>query len=145
MQTGALREHVVSSILLRFAPASDARLEALRDVLILGVPNLTRKKAEELAATVPQLPTSLYERWAHMFAERLFATVPEEQIRELCLGTAESDASLALVFVMFMESERMEKVIADDLKALPTGTEPAVDPAALLGLWLKGRTGGTTQ
>ena len=42
-------------------------------------------------------------------------------------------------------TERMEKVIADDLKALPAGAEPAVDPAAMLGLWLKGRTGGTTQ
>ena len=53
-----------------------------------------------------------------MFMDRLLETVPPVQIEELCLGTPESDASLLLVYVMFMESARMEKVVADDLGAL---------------------------
>ncbi len=145
MNAGTLREHVISSILRRFSPTAEARQAALADVLLLGMPHLNKERAMTLAGEVPELPVSLYERWAGMFAERLFATVPEDQIRDLCLGTPESDASLALVFVMFMESERMEQVVAEDLKALPAHAETNADRAAGLPLWLKGRTSTATQ
>ncbi len=145
MRVGALREHVISSILQRFSPSAEARRDALADVLLLGLPALDKEQAVKLAKEVPELPASLYEKWAGLFADRLFATVPEDQIRDLCRGTPEEDASLALVFVMFMESARMEKVVAEDLRSLPLPAEKDEDRVARLNLWLKGRASTATQ
>jgi hypothetical protein len=52
-----------------------------------------------------------------MFAERLLETAPQSQLAVLCDGGAENGGALALAFVMFLESERMEKQMAEDLKA----------------------------
>ncbi len=145
MRVGALREHVISSILRRFSPSAETRRDALADVLQLGLPALDKERAARLAEEVPELPTSLYEKWAGLFADRLFATVPEDQLRELCRGTPEEDASLALVFVMFMESARMEKIVAEDLRSLPLPAEKDEDRIARLNLWLKGCASTATQ
>jgi hypothetical protein len=76
---------------------------------------------------VPPLMPALYRRWIGMFVERLLETTPQEQLAVLCDGSRENDAALALVFVMFLESERMEKQMSEDLQAL--GSQPGQGPA----------------
>lgn len=134
-----LKEKIVASILNRFAAATEQREEALSDVLGLTVPGIDETDAQKLAALVPQLPVDMYARWAALFADRLLETVPAAQVEELCLGTEESEATLALVYVMFMESERMEKTVAEDLKELGLRLSGTDEDAALLGAWLRSR------
>ena len=67
----------------------------------------------------------------NMFVDRLFETVPTNQIEALCDGSEENEGALALAYVMFLESARMEKQMAEDLAAcdLPPG-EDGSDVAA---------------
>jgi len=113
----AMRAHMASVILARVSQDEDRRLEALRDYLALtqAAPDLAA--AETLSAMVPPLMPSLYRRWAGMLADRLFETASEEQLRVLCDGSEENGAALALIFVMFLESERMERQMSEDLCA----------------------------
>ena len=140
-----MREFITRSILGRLSGAGAHREEALRDVLGLTVPNLDDAAAKGIAAMVPALPASLYEKWARLFVDRLLETVPQAQIADLCQGTDESNATLALVYVMFMESERMEKMVAEDLRALGVEEASKDDSAALVGAWLKHRMTATCQ
>lgn len=112
------RTFIADRILSRIAGKGERRDEALRAAIALAIPNLDDSSTAGIAAAIPELPASLYQKWVSMFVDRLLETVPSAQIEELCLGTPESDASLLLVYVMFMESARMEAVVAEDLKAL---------------------------
>jgi hypothetical protein len=109
-------EYIVSTITQRFSTDRERREEALRDVLAISNPGKDSDSIEKIAGAVPELPSAIYRKWATMFARRLYETVPPEQVDDLCLGTPESVATLTLVFVMFMESERMEKQVALDLQ-----------------------------
>lgn len=117
----AMRAFITARILSRIAGAGESRDEALRAVLGVAAPGVDDATLAALVAKTPELPASLYEKWVGAFAERLLETVPHEQIRELCLNTAESNASLQLVYAMFMESARMEEEVAADLELLLTG------------------------
>ena len=112
------RKFITERILSRISGKGERRDEALRDVLGLKIPHLDRRSIEDIAGLVPELPVSLYRKWAGMFTDRLLETVEPQHISDLCQGTPESDASLLLVYAMFMESARMERVVADDLKSL---------------------------
>ena len=109
-------EYIISTITQRFCTDKVRREEALRDVLAICNPGKDSKSIDSIARSVPELPADIYRKWAAMFAQRLYETVAPEQIDDLCLGTPESVATLTLVFVMFMESERMEKQVAMDLQ-----------------------------
>ena len=113
----AMRAHMAGVILARVSQDEQRRAEALRDYLALtqAAPDLAA--AETLSAMVPPLMPSLYRRWAGMLADRLFETASEEQLRVLCDGSEENGAALALIFVMFLESERMERQMSEDLCA----------------------------
>jgi hypothetical protein len=97
-------------------------------VLGVAAPGLDDAALERLVAKTPELPVTLYEKWVGMFLDRLLETVPQEQLRDLCANTPESNASLQLVYAMFMESERMEEVVEDDL-ALWLQDAPSADEA----------------
>jgi TPR repeat protein len=113
----AMRSHITNVILARVSQDETRRAEALRDYLALTQAAEDLAAAETLSAMVPPLMPSLYRRWAGMFAGRLFETASEEQLRVLCDGSEENGAALALAFVMFLESERMEKQMSEDLCA----------------------------
>lgn len=113
----AMRAHITSVILNRVSQDEARRAEALRDYLALTQAAADLAAAETLSTMVPPLMPSLYRRWAGMFAGRLFETASEEQLRVLCDGGEENGAALALAFVMFLESERMEKQMSEDLCA----------------------------
>lgn len=121
MDKDALRAHITTVLLARVDQDEARRVEALRDYLAVTQAVAEVSAADTLAMMVPPLMPSLYRRWIGMFIERLFETTPEEQLTILCDGSAENDAALALVFVMFLESERMEKQMSADLCAFGVG------------------------
>lgn len=105
-------------LLERIARTDDAgRAEALTAFVGLSRPDLGPDAAAIVAETAPRLLPRLTEKWVGMFVDRLLETVPHVQIAELCDGSAENEAALALAYVMFLESARMEKQMAEDLAA----------------------------
>jgi hypothetical protein len=93
------------------------RSEALREFLGVTRPDLDGEAARALAGNIPPLPPELHEKWADMFAARLLETVPADQVALLCDGSPENAASLTLAYLMFLESERMERQVAADIEA----------------------------
>lgn len=130
--TAALRDRTRAILLARVARTGDAgRTEALAAFVSLARPDLGAEAARVVAEKTPQLLPALTEKWIGLFVERLFETVPANQLELLCDGSEENEAALALAYVMFLESERMEKQMAEDLAAceLPSG-EDGPDVAA---------------
>ncbi|WP_428560487.1 MAG: hypothetical protein ACP59X_16695 [Solidesulfovibrio sp. DCME] len=124
--TDSLRAVARQALLRRVAQTGDAgRAEALAAFVGLARPDLGPEAAALIAAKTPRLLPQLTEKWVGMFVDRLFETVPREQIAILCDGSEENEAALALAYVMFLESERMEKQMAEDLAAcdLPPGED----------------------
>lgn len=117
LEPAAVRAHVQEVIAQRVSRDDSRRVEALRDYLALSSAVTDPAAADTLAMMVPPLMPSLYRRWAGMFAERLCETAAPEQLAVLCDGSEENGAALALAFVMFLESERMERQMAEDLRA----------------------------
>lgn len=139
MTDNSIRDSIKASILKRLDDSPSRRHEALQEFMGVTLPTVDDGSAASIASLVPQLPNSLYEKWATLFADRLLETVPKPQLEELCNGSADSEATLALVYVMFMESERMEKQIAEDLHALGVGTSAADAVGNALGSYLRAR------
>ncbi len=113
----AMRAHITEVVMARVSIDESRRAEALRDYLAVTQAVADFSAADTLAMMVPPLMPSLYRRWIGMFADRLFETVPQSQLEILCDGSAENGGALTLAFVMFLESARMEKQMADDLRA----------------------------
>ena len=107
------------------------------------MPDLGDAETARIAALVPELPVSLYEKWVGMFADRLLETVPVEQVEELCRNTEESNAALLLLYSMFMESGRMEKVVTEDITAFNRAVEAG--EAALTGTGFGAKTSNTSH
>lgn len=111
-----LREHLLRTVMGQVSRDDERRREALRDYLAMHLPNLASDASTRLAELIPPVLPDLYRKWAGMFVDRLFETVPREQIMELCDGSDKNNATIILVYVMFLESERMEKQMEEDLK-----------------------------
>jgi hypothetical protein len=136
-----LRAHLLGAIMRQVSRDQERRSEALRDFIVLSVPDMDAATASRLAELVPPLMPALYERWARLFLERLFETVPRPQIEDLCGGTPENDATALLVFVMFLESERMEKQMAADLAAYGLTQSDAPDQGQVVAAALRAHLG----
>jgi hypothetical protein len=124
-QVAAWREQVRQVLLARVARTDQGREEAIREFVAVSRPDLGPEAAGIIAAKAPPLLPSLTEKWIGLFVDRLFETVPGEQIALLCDGSQDNEAALALAYVMFLESARMEKQMAADLAA--AGLGPAAD------------------
>jgi hypothetical protein len=117
LSDAAIRGHITLVILQRLDQDAARRTEALSDYLTITMPNLDDTTATRLGSLVPTILPDLYAKWVTMFVERLFETVPKNQLELLCDGSEENAATLTLIYIMFLESERMEKQIEDDLKS----------------------------
>ncbi len=111
------RKQIVAIILERLSSSDDRRQEALDQYFAVSMPNMADDMSAKVAALVPPLMQALYEKWANMFADSLFANLPEEQLAYLTNGDKENEAALALAYIMFMESARMEEQSQKDLEA----------------------------
>lgn len=146
-----IHNHITPLILGRLdRPDANAnrRREALREFFAVSLPGMSDAAINAAADMVPELPEELYRKWIRMFVERLLETIPQNQLGELCNGSDDNNATLTLVYLMFMESARMEKQVAEDLAALGStgackdaGTPaPASEAQAdALALYLKAR------
>ncbi len=134
-----IQKHIVATVLERFDRASPSRQDALQEFMSVTLPSIDNRAAQQLSGMVPTIPDAIYEKWATMFAQRMQETVPQAQLLLLCDGTQENNATLCLVYLMFMESARMEQEIAQDLYAL--GLESTATDAVgnMLGAYFKHR------
>ncbi|WP_027178934.1 hypothetical protein [Maridesulfovibrio bastinii] len=114
MQEKQIREYIHSIVMEKCTHSEEARKDALKEFIAMTMPNLDENAINTVKDMIPPI-TALYDKWANMFIDRLLETIPEEQIQELCNGTPDNKSALILVYIMFMESERMEKQIAEDI------------------------------
>ncbi|MFZ5427883.1 MAG: hypothetical protein ACOZEN_12990 [Thermodesulfobacteriota bacterium] len=125
------RLHIHKVLYQRTLESQEGREESIKELLAATRPDLPPQAAECVAQSVPPLLPELHRKWIGMFVDRLFETADPSQTAILCDGSEENNAALALAYVMFLESERMEKVIAGDLENLEElGVEGMADVAA---------------
>lgn len=134
-----MRAHIFLIILDKFSNSAERRREALREYFSVTVPNITAEAADRLAALIPDLMPELYTKWINQFVDRLFETIPDDQLQHLCDGSVENNASLGLVFLMFMESERMEKESEEDLRRYALEHSADADMGDLVAAYLRGK------
>lgn len=134
LSTETVRAHITAVLLSRVSQDDHRRTEALRDYLAVTQAVTDLGAADTLAMMVPPLMPALYRRWIGMFIEKLLETAQEEQLRVLCDGSEENGGALALAFVMFLESERMEKQMSEDLRAFGFGTAGGTHEAQMAEL-----------
>ncbi len=139
MTAQEVRTRVTQVILARLDTDNTRRAEALGDFMALSLPGLEDKEAEALSRLVPQLPRELYIKWINLFSDRLLETIPQNQLDELCNGAPDNDAALGLVYLMFMESARMEEQVARDLAELGLAASNTDAEADALALYLKAK------
>lgn len=127
------RLHIHKVLYQRALESQQGRQEAIRELLGATRPDLSPDAAACVAETVPPLLPELHRKWIGMFVDKLFETSGQHQVEILCDGTQENNAALALAYVMFLESERMEKIIAEDMESLESlGGEGMAEIAASL-------------
>lgn len=135
-----LRAHVRAVVLGRLERLGreELRREAVSEFLgvTLGADPDTARRT---AALVPPLMDELYARWVDMFVERFFETVPPDQIGLLCDGSEHNDATLCLVYVMFLESARMERQMDQDLRDYAARMSGADDTGDLAASYIRAR------
>lgn len=141
MNDEALRmhAHIRAVVLARFCRDDASRAEALSDYLAVSCPSVGAESAKQLAALVPPVLPKLYAGWAAMFADRLLETVPIEQIRYLCDGSRENETSLLLAFLMYLESETMERRMAEDLATYGLERTHEDDGGSLVADYIRAR------
>lgn len=114
MKETEIRSYIHKIIMAKCTDNEEARQDALGEFIAMTMPNIDEGTVKNIKSMIPPI-TDLYEKWIQMFIDRLLETVPREQIEELCSGTVDNDSTLVLVYIMFMESERMEKQIPKDI------------------------------
>jgi len=140
-----MRAHIYLVILDKFSNSAERRQEALAEYFLVTMPNVSQDAAERLSGLIPDLMPDLYSKWIGEFAERLFETIPDDQLQHLCDGTEENNAALGLVFLMFMESERMEQQAEADLRAYALKHSGSEDMGDLVAAYLRGKVEALRQ
>lgn len=139
MEAQAIQTHLTAVILTRLADTDARRREALQEFMGVTMPAVDNKTTEHVAGMVPEIPMPVYNKWVTLFAERMLETVQHDQLAELCDNTEENNATIALIYIMFMESERMEKQIASDLHTLGIELADSDPEGNTLGAYLRNR------
>ncbi|BBD07412.1 hypothetical protein [Desulfovibrio ferrophilus] len=139
MPETSMQEHVRSVVLERLDQDADKRTEALTEFFGVTMSGADTVAMDKLADLVPPLLPKLYEKWVGMFVERFFETVPKEQIELLCDGSDENNAAILLIYLMFLESQRMEDQIDKDLKEYGLSMTGADDTGDLASSYIRAK------
>jgi hypothetical protein len=139
LSNAAIREHISQTVMARLDQDLERRREALRDYLSLTMPNMDDTTSDHLATLVPTVLPDLYAKWISLFVDRLMETVPRNQLEFLCDGNEENSATLLLIYIMFLESERMEQQIEDDLKSYGLEHSGDMDTGGLVADFLRAK------
>lgn len=137
MTTVEIVQQISKVINERIRQSNGGRTDAMADFLSLSLPHLDEARAQRLGELIPALPQKLYDKWVGMFTARLLETIPHNQLEELCSGSAENDATLAMVYILFMESERMEQEVAKDFAEFGFEATNGTDASSGLAAYLK--------
>ena len=140
-----IRSQIFLVILDKFSSSTERRREALSEYFLVTMPNIEADTASRLAELIPDLLPELYAKWINQFVDRLFETVPGAQLQHLCDGSEANNASLGLVFLMFMESERMEKESEADLRRYALDHAGDADMGDLVAAYLRGKVAALRQ
>ena len=132
-----IQKHIKETINARLHRSNEERTEALKDFLAISMPTADLKASERVAEMVPPVLPKLYDKWIDMFIESLFNTMPREVLEELCKNDDENRAALTLVYIMFLESARMEKQIDADLKEYGLEQTGADDMGGVAGDYIR--------
>ena len=97
-----LHAFITARVMSKLSLPGERRSEALREVLKLTLPGLDEKRLADMTALAPEIPPSLYAKWARLFADRLLETVGLDELRGLCANSEQSNATLLLLYSMFM-------------------------------------------
>lgn len=116
MPESTQKEQLKTILLNRVSADTERRAEAIYEFLSVTAPGIEAGVAARVAELMPPLLTDLYARWTEEFLETLYKTVPERQITEFLSSGEEGEATLVLVYLMFMESERMEQQVPEDIQ-----------------------------
>lgn len=145
LSSAEIRAKIFLIILDKFQWSDPQRHEAIREYLLVTLPNITPDAATRLAELVPALMPKLYEKWISAFVDRLLETIPDAQLQVLVSGGEENDAALRLVFLMFLESARMEAQMEADLReyAAAHGSDP--DMGLLVAQYLRTKVAELTR
>lgn len=139
LTTAQMRAHIFLVILEKFSSSAERRREALEEYLLVTLPNISEETVGKLATLIPDILPELYAKWIGQFADRLFETIPDNQLQHLCSGTVKNNASLGLVFLMFMESARMERQMEEDLREYARRHSGTEDMGDLVAAYLRGK------
>lgn len=113
-----MRLYIHKTLYARALECKEGRQEAIRELLGALRPDFSPEAAQAVARAVPPLLPELHRKWIGMFVDKLMETASPAQVEVLCDGSEENGAALALAYVMFLESQRLEQVIAGDLAAV---------------------------
>ncbi len=140
MSDNLLREHIRTTILNRIEEQDqDKRAEALSEFMAVTGVAPREETMQSVAEMVPPIMHELYEKWIAMFADRLLETAPHNAVELLCDGTEENSAALVLTYIMFLESERMEKQIDKDLAEYGKGKAGSDELGDLASSYIRAR------
>ncbi|MBG0778141.1 MAG: hypothetical protein H0S85_17080 [Desulfovibrionaceae bacterium] len=132
-------EHLTATVRKQVSGDEARRREAIFEYLAVTLPDIAPGVGEAVAAMVPRIPDEVYEGWAAQFANRLLETVPREQVEELCDGTCENNAAIVLTYIMFMESERMERKVEEDIARYCQAAPDDSETGELVRAYLRSR------
>lgn len=136
----ALRASLLNMLRRRvLAQDEGRRREALVEYLAVTGTAPDKGQAAALAGLVPPVLPELYEKWIGLFLDRLFETVPQEQIAVLAEDTTDNEAAVVLAYLMFLESERMEKQVQQDLEAYGLAHSGDADQGGAVAGFLRSR------
>lgn len=117
MTPAQIRFHITKTILARLDTDAERRKEALTEFMAVTMTAQTDGTADHLAELIPPIMNDLYAKWVSMFIDKVLETSQHDAVALLCDGTPDNDAALLLAYIMFLESERMEKQVEEDLRA----------------------------
>lgn len=136
----ALRASLLNMLRRRVQAQDEGRRrEALVEYLAVTGTAPDKGHAAALAGLVPPVLPDLYEEWIGLFLDRLFETVPQEQVAVLAEDTQDNEAAVVLAYLMFLESERMEKQVQQDLEAYGLAHSGDTDQGGAVAGFLRSR------
>ena len=136
----ALRASLLNMLRRRVQAQDEGRRrEALVEYLAVTGTAPDKDQAAALAGLVPPVLPDLYEKWIGLFLDRLFETVPQEQVAVLAEDTPDNEAAVVLAYLMFLESERMEKQVQQDLEVYGLAHSGDADQGGAVAGFLRSR------
>lgn len=114
------RVHITRVLLTMVLQSQDSRASDLNEYLDVVLPQGDNMEMAQIVSQAPSLISTLHAKWIDMFIERLQETASPQHVELLCDNTSGNNAALLLAYTMFLESERMEQIVEQDIHGMMT-------------------------